>query len=536
MVHVLIVDDEVHAVRGLQAGVDWDKLNIGTVHTAHSMKQAQEIYASSLVHLMICDIEMPQGSGMDLLSWVREHYPRTETIFLTCHSDFSYAKRAIQLDSFEYLLKPVDYEELEDVILKVLAKIKKEQELLSFEETYKHYYQLWESHQPLMKERFWQDLIQQSIPSNPEKITEHLQKHNVLSLNTMRFVLIMIRVRRWHKNLNQRDERIMEYALKNAAEENITRNNQHTAIISPENGCLLIMVPYERQHQMKELREVCEEYVQSCNQYFYCDLCCYISEPASLHEVVPMVSRMNDLDRDNVSVVNETIVLWDVKKGAFKVELPSLNDWAEWMKQGSKERLLAEVKLLFQSLRETREGIGAPLLHSFYQDFLQMLFFVLQMKGLQANKVFAANLFTEKPELVLRSLSALEEWVQYVIEVAMNQIHSTEGSMSVVEKVKQYVAAHISVSELSREVIAAHVFLNPDYLTRVFKKETGLSISDYLQQQRIQYAKDLLAGSNKSVIEVALLAGYSNVSYFSTLFKKAVSMNPIEYRKQFEKR
>ncbi|OCT15155.1 hypothetical protein A8709_13695 [Paenibacillus pectinilyticus] len=536
MIHVLIVDDEVHAVRGLQAGVEWDKLNISTVYTAHSMKQAQEIYANNPVHVMICDIEMPHGSGIDLLGWVREHYSSTETIFLTCHSDFSYAKRAIQLDSFEYLLKPVDYEELEDVILKVMVKIKKDKELLSFEETYKHYYQLWESHQPLMKERFWQDLIQQSIPSTPEKISEYLQKYQLLSMDTMRFVLILIRVRRWYKNLNQRDERIMEYALKNAAEEKITRNNPHTAIISPDNGSLLIMVPYERQHHMQELRRVSEEYIQSCNQYFYCDLCCYISEPASLHEVVPMLKRLNDLDRNNVSVFNETILLWNMKKSESVVELPSLNDWAEWMKQGSKDRILTEVKLLFQSLRESKEGINAPYLHSFYQNFLQMLFFVLQIKGLPANKVFAANLLTEKPELVLRSITALEDWVQYVIEVAMNQIHSTEGSMSVVEKVKQYVTAHISVSELSREVIAAHVFLNPDYLTRVFKKETGISISDYLQQQRIQYAKNLLVSSDKSVLDVALLAGYSNVSYFSTHFKKAVNMNPNEYRKQFDKK
>ncbi|MBD0382763.1 response regulator transcription factor [Paenibacillus sedimenti] len=530
--NILIVDDEVHAVRGLQVGVDWEKLHIDSVQTAHSMKQAQEVYASSKVDLMICDIEMPQGTGMDLLGWVREHYPRTETIFLTCHSDFSYAKRAIQLGSFEYLLKPVDYGELEDVIRKVLAKINKDQQLLSFEETYKHYYRLWESHQPVMKERFWEDLIRQSIPSTPEKIREHLLKYDLMPLESKRFIVILIRVRRWYKSLSQRDERIMEYALRNAAEEKITQICEHAAILSPESGSLLIMMPSKSERQIRELREMCEEYIQSCNQYFYCDLCCYVGEPASLHEVVPMMNRLNGLDRDNVSRVNETILLREAKKAEFVITLPSMTVWAEWMKQGAKEKLLNEVKLLFQSLREAREGVDAPLLHSFYQSFLQMLFFVLQMKGLEANKVFAANLLTEKPESVLRSITALEDWVQYVIEVAMNQIHSTEGSMSVVDKVKQYVAAHISESDLSREDIAGYVFLNPDYLTRVFKKETGISISDYLQQQRIQYAKELLAGSDLPVIEVALSAGYSNLSYFSTIFKKAECMTPNEYRKQ----
>jgi two-component system response regulator YesN len=75
------------------------------------------------------------------------------------------------------------------------------------------------------------------------------------------------------------------------------------------------------------------------------------------------------------------------------------------------------------------------------------------------------------------------------------------------------------------------VYLNPDYLTRVFKKQTGLSISDYLQQQRIEYAKKLLVETNSSVSEVALAAGYSNFSYFSTIFKKSTELNPMEFRK-----
>jgi two-component system response regulator YesN len=247
--------------------------------------------------------------------------------------------------------------------------------------------------------------------------------------------------------------------------------------------------------------------------------------------MVSMLDMLKKLDHENVSVVNETILLRDVKKAESQIDLPSMSGWAELMKQGAKARLLMEVQQYFHKLKQAGSGVGAPLLHSFYQDLLQMLFFVLQMNGLQANKVFAANLLTEKPEMVLRSIHALEDWVQYVIEVAMNQIHSTDGNMSVVDKVKQYITANISEPGMSREVIASYVYLNPDYLTRVFKKETGLSISDYLQQQRICYAKELLTTTDKSVSDIAVLAGYSNLSYFSTIFKKAVHMNPNEYRK-----
>jgi two-component system response regulator YesN len=65
----------------------------------------------------------------------------------------------------------------------------------------------------------------------------------------------------------------------------------------------------------------------------------------------------------------------------------------------------------------------------------------------------------------------------------------------------------------------------------VFKKETGMSISDYLQQTRIEYAKELLLNTDQSVSEIANASGYSNLSYFSAIFKKITGTSPGEYRK-----
>ncbi|GGG22570.1 helix-turn-helix domain-containing protein [Paenibacillus abyssi] len=531
MHQVLLVDDEIHAVRGLAAGVNWEHSGISRVLTAHSKKQAQDIFASNAVDLMICDIEMPQGSGLELLEWVREHHPMTETIFLTCHSDFSFAKRAIHLKSFEYLLKPVDYTELECVIAKALDKVRKDREMLSFEETYKHYAKLWASHRPLLKERFWTDLIEQKISSNPEKIAEQAASHN-LSYNTYQyFVPVYIRVQRWYKPLSQREEKIMEYALRNAAEEKIYDNNPDAAIIPLIDGLLLIAPSGAAEH-LEVWREGAQDYINSCHQYFACDLCCYIGKPVYMHQLSDMLQTLQKMDANNVTCINEAFLYNDTQKSGCLIELPPLAKWADWMKQGAKEKVQTEVKAYLNGWNQARDGIDASLLHRFYQDFLQMVFFILQTKGLQANQVFSQSLLTETPQSVLRSVQALQEWVQYVMEVAMNHIHSLEGNISIVEKAKRFISEQIGMQELSREDVASHVFLNPDYLSRVFKKETGISISDYLQQQRIDYAKLLLVNTDRLVSDIALESGYSNLSYFSTIFKKATGMNPGDFRRQ----
>ncbi|MGO4274510.1 helix-turn-helix transcriptional regulator, partial [Paenibacillus sp. TAF58] len=81
-----------------------------------------------------------------------------------------------------------------------------------------------------------------------------------------------------------------------------------------------------------------------------------------------------------------------------------------------------------------------------------------------------------------------------------------------------------------REEIANHVFLNPDYLTRIFKKETGMAVSDYLFHERLKLAQELLAKTDMPISAVASHIGYANFSHFSRMFKKHTDLNPIEYR------
>jgi Response regulator containing CheY-like receiver domain and AraC-type DNA-binding domain len=537
MCRILLVDDEVHAVRGLQAGVRWETLGIREVCTAHSMKQAQDVFARASIDVMICDIEMPNGSGLDLLAWVSEHRPETVTVFLTCHSEFAFAQRALQLNCFDYLLKPVDYGELASVVSRALDKRRKERERSLLEETSRRFARLWEAYRPMRKELFWKDIVEQTVPPVPDKIREHAERHHLSLSASMRHTPVYIRVRRWRVALSERDERIMEYALRNAAEEKLCGNSPDAVTIRVGNGAMLVLIPsnasFDEQAAVRLQRD-CQEFIQSCRLYFRCELCCYIGKPAHAHEMAEMYRRLQQLDRDNVTRVNEAIPL-DEHDGALRpVEPLPIELWVEWLKAGEKKRLLDDLARYLNDAQE-RHTLDASRLQRIYQDFVQAVFFVLYWKGLQAHEVFDGNLLTDRPDEVLRSVQAFREWAGFVVEVAADRLHHEEANRSVIERVKQYIREQLGELELTREQIARHVYLNPDYLTRLFKKETGMSISDYLQQQRIEYAKHLLTHSDQPVSAVALSAGYANLSYFSTLFKKTTGLTPVEYRRQMRR-
>jgi len=527
--HVLIVDDEIHSIRGVQAGVNWGKYDITSVYTANNLRQAQEIFLNHKVDLLLCDIEMPKGSGLDLLKWVREHYSDTEAIFLTCHSDFIYAKKALQLKSFNYLLKPVDYQELETVIHDALEKIKKDRETRMVEESY---HRLKESHHSHMQERFWLDLIQQAFPATKETIKEQMIRYHLSYTEANTFLPILFHVQEWKEKLSVHEEKVSQYALNKALTEIIEEYKMDGYVLNLEVGYVLMIIALENPINLKEFNNDCNQFILEFAQFFLCDLCGYMGNPVPIEDLVGMVQNLQEFDRNNVTESNKTMICNKHRECLSSSPILPTTNWTSLMKSGPKEKFLDAINLYFTNWKKSDENLTAQSLHLFYQDFLQLIFYVLQVKGIQANQVYSQNLLTEKPHRVLKSLNSLRDWVIYIADVAMDQLHLPQEKGSVVDIVKKYIHENLGEQRLSREDIANFVYLNPDYLTRIFKKQTGFSISDYLQQQRIEYAKKLLIETNSPVSEVALSAGYSNFSYFSTIFKKMTKLNPMEYRKK----
>ena len=129
--NVILVDDEEVAVNALKRRVDWNKYGIDEVYIAFSMKEAQSVFQEKVVDIMLSDIEMPQGNGLELFEWVKSYYPRVECVYVTCHPEFDYMRKALQLGSADYVLKPIDYEELDRVLSQVVERVRRQRRIES---------------------------------------------------------------------------------------------------------------------------------------------------------------------------------------------------------------------------------------------------------------------------------------------------------------------------------------------------------------------------------------------------------------------
>lgn len=136
---LLIVDDEYIAVEGVMNGVNWDSLGFEQIYQAYSYSEAVELIQKHYVEILLCDIEMPDGTGLELVEWVNAHSPDTQCIIMSCHDEFDYARQALSLRCLDYVLKPVRYPALTAVLKKAMDAVEERRHKARME-TYGHQY------------------------------------------------------------------------------------------------------------------------------------------------------------------------------------------------------------------------------------------------------------------------------------------------------------------------------------------------------------------------------------------------------------
>lgn len=109
---VLLIDDEPVALKALQKRVDWPQYGFGEVLTAQDAAEAREILGKHFVDMVLCDVEMPGENGLSLVKFIKERTPDTECVMVTCHAEFDYIRTALRCGVSDYILKPIDYSEL----------------------------------------------------------------------------------------------------------------------------------------------------------------------------------------------------------------------------------------------------------------------------------------------------------------------------------------------------------------------------------------------------------------------------------------
>ncbi|MCL6659527.1 response regulator transcription factor [Paenibacillus amylolyticus] len=533
MRNLLIVDDEVYALQAMVEGVDWQAAGIDQVFSAGDAEEARKILKANAIDIMICDIEMPGETGLDLQSWVLKHDPGILTIFLTGHALFDYAQTAIKLSSFDYVLKPAPADQLIKVVTQAVEKIKDGEQRTRTNEVYETVYKRWKTHKPLLTERFWKDAISQRITLTEQRLQELAELYGAEIDPQARVLPIVISVEEWVRDFDLRDEEVLEYALRNAAKEMLL-GDKPGEVFQDQSG-LNIVLAYEQDGIIPSASEVaqrCQGYIQECGTYFYCRLSCYVGAPVAVTELQGMLNELMDMERRNIKELEEVFV-YD-ERGRDQEDrflpIPWFSELSILFETGKVGDLRERVDEIFELLA-AQEGLSPEMLHLYYHAMLHVVYPLLHQKNVSIRSLYPGE---REPEegMVTRSLPQLKQWTSDLIDRVIPVLYPDDHSpMTIVDQLCVYIETHIG-EELMREELAAFAGFNPAYLSRLFRKEKGMSLSEFILQGRVAKAKTLLSQSTVKVTDIAGKVGYYNYSHFTKMFKKCTGITPQEFRKQ----
>jgi two-component system response regulator YesN len=525
--NVLIVDDQIHVARGVESGVDWQKLGVDRVFVATSMQQAQTVFAKEAIDIIITDIEMPMGNGLELISWVRQNHPRTECIFLTSHEDFAYARSAIKLDSFDYLIQPVQYEELAQVISRAIAKISQNTQQATLSQLGRY----WQDNARSVRENFWTSILLGNYSINSIRLETQAEQLGITVAPPAQYLPMLINIIRRQVLLSEWDDDLLKLSFVNVLEEILFDQSGLIQVAQIDASHYIFLLPLlaDGPIETMTLQQKMRFFHTFCQNSLKINLAVYIGEYREISGLAELFQALQQMDRKNVAGYAKVFILNNHEEiPADRLEFPEISHWEKLLENGETGRVWQEVQTYFA--RKVAEGcVDASFLARFQNEFLQMIWQISENRGVKnLGKVFTDQII-EDYVTSLENVDNMLGLIRKILTVPLAPSLNESDYRTTVEKVKAYIHANLD-RELSRTEIAESVFLNPEYLSRLFRRETGQSLIEYITAERIQTAIGYLVRTNMPVSLIASKVGHSNFSHFSKIFKKATGLTPNEYR------
>lgn len=515
--NILLVDDEYYFIQSLSASISWKELGIENVYVAYSAGQAMKVYESNTIDILISDVEMTCGSGLELIEWIQERGYGSINILLTGHEDFAYAQTAVKLHCFRYILKPVNRDEVVSVVKEAIAMLRDYDSRNSKE---------------MYATNFWRDLCNGVIPPDQESIHQTLANYRLPLQwihNEYYFMLLTVNsLQEDHiggavpSGMQALRTVLAKFMLQDLVIVDINSNSFVIIIDADSIGDNTEITQFAQQI-LQELLTVYRRWRFVIYQYIKAPLLSagYVREllQAYAANILPVDSRIISLQD---STFHSGQKVSDVSGKSLPIE-----KWSSWMFEKRTKDILRELGFI---LYRNKKVYSTKELVSYYYCLLAMVFKVISDQNLIPSEVMEKIAMHTDMIQATSSPEKFMHWAQSLLE--KTETFLLDNTQSLLEEVKKFVRENIGDVSLNRNVIAEAVHISPNYLSFVFHKQSGEMLSAYITKERINTAKKLLLTTDMSLQQIAESVGFSDSSYFHKQFKKLTGQTPSNYRKR----
>jgi len=521
MVAVLIVDDHPHLVESLATVVPWRDLGVASVFTAFSGDEALAIVRRERIDVLLTDIRMPGMDGLRLIELSRACRPDIGCILLTGHAEFEYARRAIELRAYRYLMKPVRTSELIASVRELLAErrsLSEEAERLA-----------------ALRGKLLDECLQGGI-GDGETFARRMATCRLSLLEGDRFRLAWVGpfdgsnradTGRWQAKAAELGARL-EAAFGDEARAWVGGASYGDAVVllSPGAGA-----------GEPDWARLGESLAAAASAALGRPASVFVSREGTLPIDLRAVYRAaypaahGTGAYDGAVAFEEASAPPDATVDPLRslYRTPTLAQLAE---DSALPALRDKMAAIFEELHAKWPYSPEHLRETFHH--LLSAFTLMAHRRGRLLEAYVGPVAPVEQAGVLVSSKALEAWACNVFEALANELgRGEEGKRDehrrLIDAVHAYVRREIA-GDVTLAAIAAHVYLHPVYLSKVYKETTGDNLSERILTERMEKAKELLRSTPMKIYEICGAVGYRSTQHFITEFKKYAGVTPKQYR------
>lgn len=506
---LMIVDDDKQIREGIMLGIPWKKYGFEEVKAYQDGEEAHEDFEVFKPDIILSDIKMPNMDGLQLLKKVREKSDSTKYILLSAYSDFEYCKEAILLGANDYELKPVNPTKLINTIMnnaKDLLEERKDEE---------NYYKVLES-------ALLQSIIYEKNTFDQKQIKEYLKiRHGIDDIGFT--IVTLIRIEHKTKSkidnnvfLSIRDELVEEDSAIIKVSETLIMylykaNNSTIFNINIQNRIKNKIIYLNNKLGKEELR--ISAGISAAQQFEHLHLA-YVQANKALES-----NFYNLYDNCIIYGLNYINVEEDIIELLQNKYIKMLQDAISKSDMNKIQKIFQELEINFKEKRYNKKKV---------KNYLKKICFHFTNYVNDLNSIDGIKTGIDQSYYFDDCISIVYEFFEEIVKTRKFTENEKKCS-NIIKKVMVFLREHYS-EQITVDYVAELYQITPNYLSSKFKKEVGVSFTDYLVDIRMKEALRLLKNTNMQINEIAEKVGYGSYAYFSRTFRKKVGKSAGHYR------
>ena len=518
---IMLVDDEEEVRTSIIKQVDWEKLGFRVVSDAENGEDALEKIDIYEPDVIMTDIRMPYMDGLSLIEKVHSKYPTVKLLIFSGFDDFEYAKEAIRLGVSEYILKPINSEELSEIFNKIKKnldlEIENRRDIARLRENYK-------TNLPIIKNQFLINLLNSKL--SKAEIDLRLKEYEIDLNEALKYQAACVDI--------EYEKMLIDPKL------GLQKELVALSVMNLLKDKILIIIAIDEKNKNIDLidllRAICKESIRVLGVSISLGLGDKKNDILELS--LSYQESLEAIGYKQIVGIGEAIYIKDVEPhslGTLYFDEKEDEEFSSSIKFGPIEKINTQIDNILYKLENSKVHFRQKQAYAF--SIITVIIRLMQQYEISLVKFDSGDSGYID---VINKLQNFEEFIVWLRDICIRLYTSMQekresNSKQVIAEAKMYIMENYDKEELSVDIVCKKLHLSTAYFSTLFKKEVGQTCIAYITDFRLKKAVELLNTTDDKTYMIANKVGYAEQNYFSYVFKKKYGVSPSKYRSNKDK-